>query len=375
MGETSSGKDRPGFCVIMAGGRGTRFWPLSRSARPKQLLPLASARSLLRDTFTRVEALVGADRIIVVTSEAMASDTARELPELPPGHIIAEPCGRNTAPCAALGIGVAERLGGRVPVALLPADHLIPDADRFREQLGHAFTHVQGGGEPVTFGILPTHPETGYGYLEVAPGLNAGSSAPAAETAAADFLSGIRFVEKPDLPTAEGYLAAGNYFWNAGIFVWDSRAFDRALRQHLPEVAGATDRALAAYGDAEFATALAAAYADCPAVSIDKGVMEKLTTFRVVQASFRWSDLGSWDVWGSHAAHLGDGNRGSTRLYAVTSKGNVVYAPTKTVALVGVADLIVVDTEDALLVCHADDAQRIREVTEKLREQGREDLL
>ena len=375
MAETSSGKNRAGFCVIMAGGRGTRFWPLSRSSRPKQLLPLASARSLLRDTFNRVEALVGADRIIVVTSEAMAADTARELPELPRGHIIAEPCGRNTAPCAALGIGVAERLGGRVSVALLPADHLIPDADRFRDQLARAFTQVAGGGEPVTFGITPTHPETGYGYLEVAPGVKAGPGAPAGESAAADFLPGIRFVEKPELPTAENYLAAGNYFWNAGIFVWDSRSFAGALRQHLPEVAAATDQALAAYGGAEFASALATAYADCPAVSLDEGVMEKLASFRVVPAAFRWSDLGSWDVWGNHADQLGDGNRGSTWLCPVASRGNVVYAPTKTVALVGVADLIVVDTEDALLVCRADAAQRIREVTEKLREQDREDLL
>jgi mannose-1-phosphate guanylyltransferase len=384
----------------MAGGRGTRFWPLSRTAKPKQLLPLASPRSLLRDTFERVQPLVGTDRILVITNEALVAATARELPELSPDHIIGEPRGRNTAPCAALGIGIAERLVGRVPVALLPADHWIPDADLFRRQLAAAFTHAASKGEAVTFGIPPTRPETGYGYLQVAPtsphgtgrrqigdqeipapetGASTGTTAVGGESSAsgetAEFLPGVRFVEKPDQPTAVEYLADGNYYWNGGIFVWDSRNFAQALAENLPQVATATDAALANFGSSEFDPALAAAYARCPAVSIDYGVMEHVASFAVVKAAFRWSDIGSWDVWGSLASRLEESNRGTAELCAIDSQDNIIYAPAKTVALVGVSDLIVVDTADALLVCRADAAQRIREVTARLRERDREDLL
>lgn len=364
MGTTGKGAQAPGFCVVMAGGRGTRFWPLSRTGRPKQLLPLgAGGASLLRETCERLLPLVGPERILVVTNAAQAAATAAALPELRPDRIVAEPVGRNTAPCAALGALLAARLAGPGPVALLPADHAIPDGDALRAQLAAAFAHAAATGEACTFGIPPTRPETGFGYIETGP-------APAAGP-----LPGLRFVEKPDAATAAGYLASGRHLWNSGMFVWDGPAFAAALDRHLPGLRERLVPAVAAHGGPDFNAALAAAYADCPSISLDNGVMEKLSSFAVFRAAFRWSDLGSWDAWGELAPSLAGGNRGLAALYAVDAAGNVLHAPSKTVALVGVEDLIVVDTPDALLVCRADQAQRLREVIARLEADGRRDLL
>ncbi|MFH1842700.1 MAG: sugar phosphate nucleotidyltransferase [bacterium] len=362
----------PGYCVIMAGGRGTRFWPLSRAQQPKQFLALSSSRSMLRDTFDRVEPLCGAERILVVTTAGLAVATARELPELPEQNIICEPCGRNTAPCAALGIGLAAKLGGRCPVALLPADHWIPDADIFRQQLQAAFAYATTTGEAVTFGIIPSRPEIGYGYLETT-GEEVGDSKP--EAATAPPLRGLRFEEKPDLPTAESYLAGGRHYWNSGIFVWDSTAFAEALAEHLPAMAELLSTPIDTFGSPAFVTALTTAYDAIEAISIDFGIMEKLPAFAVYKAAFDWSDLGSWDVWGGMAPELAGDNHGRTDLYPLDSAANYVYAPQKTVALIGVDNLIVVDTPDALLICHTDAAQRIKEITTRLEQNDREELL
>lgn len=358
-----------GCCVIMAGGRGTRFWPLSRAGRPKQLLPLAGESSLLRQTFLRVAPLVGAERVLVVTGADLAGAVAAELPELPVTHVIAEPIGRNTAPCAVLGVGLAARLAPGEPVALLPADHAIDDDDLFRSQLAVAFDHARTRGDVVTFGIVPTRPETGYGYLE------AGEASPPQ-----DLRAGLGFVEKPDHERAEAYVRDGRHFWNSGIFVWGAEAFRAAAAAHVPELSARLEPALAAWGTTGFAAALAAAYADCPAESVDVAVMEKLDRFSVLPARFGWSDLGSWSAWRDLAPALdaggGDaGNRGRADLVGLDSRGNVVHAPGKLVALIGVEGLVVVDTGDALLICPVTADQRVKEITGRLAAAGRTDVL
>ncbi len=364
MATGRSGSAAAGFCVVMAGGRGTRFWPLSRIDRPKQLLPLgAQGRTLLRETCERLFPLVGPQRIVVVTNAAQSAGTSAELPELPPDHVIAEPIGRNTAPCAALGALLAERLGGGGPIALLPADHFIPDADSLRAQLADAFAHATTAREACTFGVRPLRAETGYGYIEVAGAAEGGP------------LRGRRFVEKPDAATAAAYVASGRYLWNSGMFVWDSTVFGAALDQHLPGLRERLTPVVAAHGTPAFAAALAAAYADCPSNSLDQAIMEKLSSFAVFEAAFQWSDLGSWDAWGQAAPALPGGNRGDAVLYAVEARGNIVRAPGKTVAILGVDGLVVVDTPDALLVCRADAAQRLREVITRLEADRRADLL
>ncbi|MEN8007775.1 MAG: sugar phosphate nucleotidyltransferase [Candidatus Krumholzibacteriota bacterium] len=348
----------------MAGGRGTRFWPLSRTDRPKQLLALASGRSLLRDTFDRVEPLVGADRILVVTSGSLAAATRDALPDLAPDHVITEPLGRNTAPCAVLGMGLAGRIDPDAPVALLPADHFIPDDNAFRLQLSEAFALAAVRETVVTLGIPPHKPETGYGYLEISPDTE--KSGPAA---------GLAFHEKPDPATAEAYARSGRHFWNSGIFVWNQRRFSAAAAAHLPAVVDLMAPAVAAHGTEAFVPALEDAYRDCPSDSIDFAVMEKLTDFLVLPATFSWSDLGSWDAWGDLAPGLDDENRGLGELIAIDSPANILHAPDRVVALVGVRDLVVVDTPDALLVCHKAQAQKIKEIIARLEEKGRSDLL
>ena len=353
-----------GICVIMAGGRGTRFWPLSRTDRPKQLQALSSGRSLLRETFDRVAPLVGSDRVLVVTSGSLAEATQADLPELAAANVITEPVGRNTAPCAVLGMGLAARIDPLAPVALLPADHFIPDADEFRDQLQQAFVFAAANETVATIGIPASRPETGYGYLQVAPA-----------DKAADIRAGRAFVEKPDPATAESYVRDGNYFWNSGIFIWNPRWFAAQAGQFIPEICDLIAPAVEAFGTNSFSSALKGAYRNCPADSIDYAVMEKLPGFSVLGAAFRWSDLGSWDAWGELAAELPGGNCGQADLLAIDSSDNILRVPDRLVALVGVKDLIVVDTPDALLVCRKADAQRIKEIITRLESEGHRDLL
>lgn len=352
-----------GICVIMAGGRGTRFWPLSRTSRPKQLLPLASGHSLLRDTFERVAPLVGPDRVLVVTSGDLAAAIRAELPEVPGDHVITEPVGRNTAPCAVLGMGLARRLDPTAPVALLPADHYIPDGDVFRRQLASAFALVRSEPAVATFGVHPSHPHTGYGYLEVEPG------------ATGDVLSGLAFVEKPDLLTATGYVQGGRHFWNSGIFVWNAAWFGAMADRYLADVRQLMAVPIETFGTGAFATALVQAYGVCPAASIDQAIMEKLPGFTVIPAAFGWSDLGDWEAWGELAGDLPGGNRGQADLLTLGGRGNIVRGDRRLVVLVGVDDLVVVDTPDALLICRRDQTQRLRDVIEQLEKKGRRDLL
>lgn len=353
-----------GICIIMAGGRGTRFWPLSRTDCPKQMLPLAGENSLLHDTCERVSGLVGPERVLVVTSAALVDDVRAALPELPPANVVGEPCGRNTAPCAVLGMGLASRLDPAAPVALLPADHHIPDPDIFAAQLETAFVRASERRTVVTIGIRPDRPETGYGYIQAA-----------AEADSDGFLQGEAFVEKPDLATAQAYLSGGRHYWNGGIFVWNPTWFAAMADLHLAPVVKLMAAPVASFGTDSFAAALEDAYAACPADSIDYAVMEKLPGFEVLPARFGWSDLGSWDAWGALAPSPVAGVRGEGDVIAVAAKNNVVRVKDKLVALVGVEDLVIVDTPDALLVCRQADAQKIKDVIARLEKDDRQDLL
>lgn len=362
--DPGTSRNGQGICVIMAGGRGTRFWPLSRTDRPKQLQALGQGASLLRETYERVEPLVGAGRVLVVTSGSLAEPTRAALPELPPDQVITEPVGRNTAPCAVLGMGVAARLDPAAPVALLPADHFIPDPDIFRHQLQRAFALAAAEETVATLGIPATRPETGYGYLRVASG-----------DQGAEVRAGQAFVEKPDRPRAERYVRDGNHFWNSGIFIWNPRWFAACADRFIPEIRTLLAPAVQSFGTPAFPAALESSYRECPADSIDFAVMEKLPRFAVLPAAFRWSDLGSWDAWGELAPDLAGGNQGLAELLAFESSGNILRVPDRLVALVGIRDLIIVDTPDALLVCRKDDAQRIKEIIARLEADGRRDLL
>jgi mannose-1-phosphate guanylyltransferase len=344
------------YAVIMAGGAGTRFWPLSRSQRPKQLLPLApGGETLLGATVRRAGEVLPPERILVVTSEALRAATLEACPELPSANILAEPVGRNTAPCVGWAACHVRRRDPDGILAVLPADHHVGDEAAF---VGLLRACIQAAGDAglVTVGVRPSRPETGYGYLEMG----------------AEISDGVyqcrRFVEKPNLARAQQFLAAGRFLWNSGMFFFRADVILDAIGRHLPSLGEALTRIDAAAARGEEATALEEIYPQLPAVSIDHGVMEKADAVAVLPGDFGWSDLGSWTTAWELAAKDDDGNATSTELVAIDASGSFVEAREgKLVALLGVSDLVVVDTDDALLIVPRSRAQEVRRVVDALR--------
>jgi mannose-1-phosphate guanylyltransferase len=345
------------YAVIMAGGSGTRFWPLSRSTRPKQLLSLGpDDRSLLRATAERVWDMLPPERTFVVTSEQIREQVAHALPELEAHQILAEPVGRNTAPCIGWAATHIKRLDEEAIMAVLPADHYISETEAYVDTLRRgleAATH----GDYVTIGIRPTRAETGYGYIEVGAELDPG------------VFRARRFVEKPNRQRAEQFVASSRFLWNSGMFFFLASRILEAIEQHLPGLGQELQRYDEAAKAGKEAALVKETYAGLPAVSIDHGIMEKVSAVSVVPGSFEWSDLGSWtSAWelapqDDHANVVPEGG------IAVDASGNYVQAPAgKLVALVGVDDLVVVDSGDALLIVPRDRAQDVREVVAALRE-------
>lgn len=348
--------------VILAGGRGERFWPLSRRLRPKQLLPLVGDRSLLEATVSRVASRVQpAHRWIAAAVDLRSS--LDQLPlEVPRGHFLWETIGRNTAP--ALGAAAESILAeGGGPLVVLPSDHWIPDAEEFWRSLGVAETLLVDHAERVvTLGITPSYPETGYGYIERAELLPLPATAP----------TGLRayrvrsFHEKPSFERAEAYLAAGDCYWNSGIFLFDAAGVARLLRRHCPEMAPALDRLRTALSRGPTAEDWSAYYEACPSISIDYAVAERAEDVAVVEAPFAWSDLGSWPAWGDQQPVDARGNRVRGPVLAQDSADCLLYSEDGgLLAVLGVQGMIVVRVGDATLVCAKDRAQEIRRLVEE----------
>lgn len=346
--------------VIMAGGSGTRFWPLSRAARPKQLLALGpSDRSLLGATVDRLAPIIPQDRVVVVTNARIAEAVAADLPGVPRTNVLAEPEGRNTAPCIGWAAVRALHADPDATLVVLPSDHHIEDEPRFLAVLERAIAAASDGAL-VTCGIEPTRPETGYGYLEVGEPLAHGAR------------RCVRFVEKPDRARAEEFLASGRYLWNSGLFVFRARAILDAIRTCLPELGDQLDQLAGALRDGREADCIAELYPRMPSISIDHGVMERAADVAVVPGSFGWSDLGSYETAWELSPKDADGNsvRDDSGIL-VDARRNFVRAPEgKLVALIGVEDLVVVDTGDALLVMPRDRSQDVRKVVDALAARG-----
>lgn len=351
------------FTIVMAGGSGTRFWPLSRADRPKQLLALAGGdESLLAATVRRASAVTAPEDVLVVTSERLAEATRAELPALPARNVLAEPQGRNTAPCIGWAASRIARLDPDAVCAVLPADHHIADEGAFAETLRCALKAAEGGGI-VTVGIRPSRPETGYGYIEMGEPLAEGVH------------RARRFVEKPNRQRAEQFLAAGSFLWNSGMFFFRASVMLDAIRAHLPGLGAALDRWMAASEPDEEAL-VRSDYPSLPSVSIDHGVMEKVADVQVVQADLGWSDLGSFASAWELSDRDGDENVLPDGAVAIDASGCFVRAPDgKRVALIGVRDLVVVDTPDALLVVPRERAQDVKRVVAELAERGDDDVL
>ncbi|HYG69196.1 MAG TPA: mannose-1-phosphate guanylyltransferase [Anaeromyxobacteraceae bacterium] len=359
------------YPVIMAGGSGTRFWPLSRRSRPKQFLPLAGETPLLAATVARLPPLANPDRVYVVCGPAHSAAARRMVPALPKANFIVEPCARNTAPCVGLAaIHVAARDPKGI-MAMLPADHHVARPEAFRDALSAA-AQLAEGGAIATIGIRPNRPETGYGYLKVGPRMAAGAKRRG--KAAAHKVE--RFVEKPDVVTAARYLADGSYLWNSGIFVFRTDVILEEIRRAMPVLGEQLDAIRATLGTPAYARTLKRVFPDCPSISIDYGVMEKSHRIAVVPAEFGWSDVGSFAALPEVRAtdHLGNVAEGDAMV--IDGRNNVVLATKdRPVAVIGLDDVVVVDAGDALLVCRRDRAQDVRKAVEELQRRGREEVL
>jgi len=345
--------------VIMAGGMGTRFWPLSTPARPKQFVTLFGERSLLQMSFDRLRGLVPPERILVLTNAAHVAIAREQLPELPEGHIIGEPVRRDTAAAVALAaVLVRERFGDSV-ILTLTADHLIEPTDLFQQDLVSAARQVAAADVFYTFGIRPAYPATVYGYLETG-----------AAVAADDGIEHFelrQFKEKPDLETARRYVDSGRFLWNSGMFVWKAATILREIRTWLPGHSEALEPLGGCDGTPRWQEALEKAFAGIRPISIDYGVMEKTRTpLRCVASRFSWSDVGGWPALGDLLARDSRGNAVRGTLRAIDASGNLVFseAPGETVALIGVEGLIVVRSGNRTLVARKEDADRIRELLE-----------
>ncbi len=361
------------YPVILAGGRGTRFWPLSRKRRAKQLLALDGKRTMLQQTIARLLPLASARHFWVITNGHLRGGILEQAPRLETRQVVAEPVGRNTAPAIGLAAFILMRQDPGAVLGLFPSDHAIGDEARFGDTLRQGIAIASAGDNIVVMGIRPTRPETGYGYIE------AGSATGGA-------LRVRRFREKPDLEHAREFLAAGNFFWNSGMFLWRADTLANALREHLPKTAAMLERIAATFGTRRFAPTFAKLYPRCENISIDYAVLEPrsakgelASNILCLPADFGWNDLGSWAALHEHRAArekpAGTNVVDSGSSVLIDAEGNYLYAPGKFVAAVGVKDLVVVETEDALLVTTRARSQDVGKIVKWLDEKKWEKLV
>ena len=351
------------YGVIMAGGRGARFWPLSRERLPKQLVKLFGPQTLLERTVERLSPLIPLERLLVVTGADQARAIRRHLPDLPRENVLVEPEGRNTAPCIGLAACEIARRERGAAMGVFPADHLIAQEEAFRKLLGKAAGLLKSRPEAlVTFGMQPTHPATGYGYIKQGAEVARAGKQPVHSVEA--------FVEKPDVATARRYLKDKRYLWNGGIFLWRVDTIRAAFEAYLPEMARGLEEIDEALGRRDVAKRLKSIYPRLPATSIDYGVMERTDAALVIQSDVGWSDVGSWKSLADLLEADEKSNVAVGHHVELETSGTVVFAPRHLVATIGVDDLIIVVTDDAVLVCNKDQDQDVRQLVDSLRARG-----
>ena len=355
------------YAVIMAGGQGTRFWPRSRRKRPKQLLNIVGDTTMLEQTVARINPFIPFERILVVAGKAYRDILQASLPQLPRENFLYEPVGRNTAACVAwAALWVQERAPGAI-MAVLPADHLTRDATEFLHILRAAALVAQPLNRLVTIGIRPTHPETGYGYIRL--------SDERLQADSRDVFRVERFVEKPSRQKAEEFLADGRYLWNSGMFIWRADSVLHEIRRYLPQLAQALAPVAESMASSRLTSVVAEVYPGLPSISIDVGVMERAQDVWVIPGDFGWSDVGSWRALSELLPANGQGNVVVGEQRGMETSGCFIYSPKKLVATIGIHDLVVIETDDVLLICPKERDQEVRQLVELLEREGCEDLL
>lgn len=363
--------------VILAGGSGTRFWPRSRRARAKQVLALDGERSMIQQTVERLKPLAPLEKTWIITNQFLAHEIADQLPGLPEGQLIQEPVSRNTAPACGLAAFLIEKQNPDAILGIFPSDHVIADEPRFLKALQKGINLAAVGDNIIVLGIEPQRAETGYGYIEAGDLTSGGAT-----------MHVRRFIEKPNQNRAEEFVAAGNYYWNSGMFLWSARTLANAVREHLPETAPLLESIAEAYGTPQLDEVFAKLYPKCENISVDYAVLEPrsakgehLSHLYCLPAEFSWNDLGSWASLYEYQLETrlrGDAEGNVAEVgghLAIEANDNYIFSPKKFVALVGVENLVVVDTEDALLIAHRDHSQDVGKIVKELSLTGRNELI
>ncbi|HTW47630.1 MAG TPA: sugar phosphate nucleotidyltransferase [Acidobacteriaceae bacterium] len=360
--------------IILAGGSGTRFWPRSRRARAKQVLALDGERTMIQRTLDRLAPLARAEDVWVITNSLLAGAICSQLDCVPKQQVVCEPAARNTAPAAGLAALLMERLHPGAVLGVFPADHVVADQEAFEAIIGRAVKLAAAGENMVVLGIEPTRAETGYGYIETGAAYEDG------------ILRVRRFTEKPNAEKAEEFVAAGNYYWNSGMFVWSATTLANAVREYMPETAPLLTEIVAAWGTPEFAQVFEELYPKCENISVDYAILEPRSAkgetrshLFCLPVRFGWSDLGSWTALHEYQVERKEADDAGNVTDAagtvvVNARNNYVHTPQRFVALVGVENLVVVETEDALLITDLHHSQDVGKVVKELAARGRGDL-
>ena len=352
------------YAVIMAGGVGSRFWPRSKERKPKQLIRIFGDNTMIQDTVKRMEGLIEPKNIFVITNKVQKSRVIEQLPQLPEENIVDEPFGKNTAACIGLASILIKAKNNEAVIVTLPSDHLIKDDEEFRKCLKNAADFAYNSKGLVTIGITPNRPETGYGYIQFDE-----------KEVSNNVYKVLTFAEKPNLETARRFIESGDFLWNAGIFIWRVDSILEEIKNFLPDLHDGLLEIESAIGTTDFEKQLVSVYGQLKSVSIDYGVMEKAQNVFLTKADFYWNDVGSWEAVYEVAEKDEEGNALVGDVYTEKTFGSYVFSPKKFVATIGVENLIIIDTHEALLVCNRDNAQEVRQIVEYLKMNKRSELI
>jgi mannose-1-phosphate guanylyltransferase len=352
------------FAVIMAGGVGSRFWPRSKEKKPKQLIRIFGENTMIQDTAKRLEGLVANDHIYIVTNKVQKMRVKEQLPQIPEENIIDEPFGKNTAACIGLASIIIKSKNPDAVTITLPADHLIKDEEQFRRCLSTAADYAYKSKGLVTIGITPNRPETGYGYIQFdEKGIDN------------NIYKVLTFAEKPNLATARQFIESGDFLWNSGIFIWHVETILGEIRKHLPDLSDGLDKIEECIGTNDFEKQVVLVYGQLKSISIDYGVMEKSDNVYLTKADFYWNDVGNWEAVYEISEKDEDGNSIIGDVYTEKTFSSYIFSPRKFTAVIGVENLVIINTNQALLVCNRNNAQDVREVVDYLKMNKRNELV